>query len=218
MADRETRPPGLSPARARGGPRGAGRRVRLGRRPAGPAEARRHLAAQRLGGRARPALLVAGSHGLSGRRARSGDHARPTSSATRRRSSPIRPAWCARGRRAGAEADPLHPDDARRHCPGELHGQASLRRGMDRDRHLERACRSRPSRRWWSRAGGPVPAVRFVRRELLQRLGPQERDAPADHPGLRLQRPAAQARSRRAAPALLADQAGLQDDEVPHRG
>src|SRR5581483_4129811 len=64
-------------------------------------------------------------------------------------------------------------------------------------------------------ARGAVPPVRFVRRRLLQRVGPGERPAPPDHPRLRVQRPAPRAGPRGAAPALLARQAGLQDDQVP---
>ena len=57
--------------------------------------------------------------------------------------------------------------------------------------------------------------LRLLRRQLLQRLGPRERPAPADDPRLRLQRPAADPRARRAAAPLLAGQARLQADQVP---
>src|SRR5213595_4311784 len=62
---------------------------------------------------------------------------------------------------------------------------------------------------------GPVHPLRVVRLRLLERLGYGERAAPADDPRLRHERQPAPARARGAAAALLAHQAGLQDDEVP---
>ena len=66
-------------------------------------------------------------------------------------------------------------------------------------------------------ARGAVSPVRLVRQRLLQRLGPHQRHASSDHPGLRLERPAPDDESRRSAPAVLSGQAGLQADEVSDR-
>ena len=71
--------------------------------------------------------------------------------------------------------------------------------------------------RWCSPLRGALSPLRQLRPELLQRLGPGQRDPSADDPGVRLERPAADDESRCAPPALFPDQAGVQAHEVSHR-
>src|SRR5207244_8690549 len=102
-------------------------------------------------------------------------------------------------------------------APCVVHGEAPLRRGLVGDRELAR----RPG------VGhrGAVPAaahralhqVRVVRRRLFERVGPGECHAPSDHSRVRHERQSPATGARRAAPALLPDQAGLQAHEVPRR-
>src|SRR6267143_1510874 len=63
-------------------------------------------------------------------------------------------------------------------------------------------------------AAGALRAVRLVRLRLFKRLGSRERDASADDSRVRDERQSAPPHAWRAAAALLAHQARLQDDEV----
>src|SRR5207248_1733895 len=60
---------------------------------------------------------------------------------------------------------------------------------------------------------GQVHQLCVLRLGLFERLGSGERPAPADDPRLRNERPAADARARRSAAAILTDEAGIQTDE-----
>ena len=121
----------------------------------------------------------------------------------------------ARGRRPGAEANAAHPADDRGASASDLHREAPLRGGVDRDRNLDRRPGLARGRHGAALAGGAPPPVRLVRQPVLQWLGPRQRHAPADDPGVCLQRSPAHGGPRSAAEAVLADQTGVQDDEVP---
>src|SRR2546426_93159 len=96
----------------------------------------------------------------------------------------------------------------------DLHGEAPLRRGMERGRHLAR--RPGLGRHGALRAArdGALHRVRVLRRRLLERVGLGERAAPADDPRVRDERQPDPRRPRRAAAAVLTDQARLQAHQV----
>ena len=85
-------------------------------------------------------------------------------------------AWCAGGGRPGARARTrLTLRDARGAAADHLYGEAPLRGGLDRDRHLDRRAGRRRSPRWCSRRRRALSPLRLLRQRLLQRLGPGER-------------------------------------------
>src|SRR5882762_3313857 len=96
----------------------------------------------------------------------------------------------------------------------QLYREASLRRGMERDRDVARRGGIRGRRTLRNVAAGALRPVRLVRLWLFQRLGPRERDASADDSRVRDERQSAPADTRRAAAAVLTHQARLQADEV----
>ena len=65
----------------------------------------------------------------------------------------------ARGGRAGAETDPAYPGDAGGAAAADLHGEASLRGGVDRGRHVDR----RPGVGRRGPGASRPPAARYLR-------------------------------------------------------
>src|SRR6266576_2360139 len=100
----------------------------------------------------------------------------------------------------------------------DVHGEASVRRRMERDRLVARRSGVRRRRAVRDAAAGAVRALRLVRLGLYERLGSRERDASADDSCLRHERQCVAANARRAVAPVLAHEAGLQDDEVPRVG
>src|SRR5258705_5780156 len=114
------------------------------------------------------------------------------------------------GARATVALDRAAASDAAHH----LYGEASLRRRVERDRHVARRACVRGPRALWHAAAGALRALRLVRLRLFQRLGSRERDASADHSRVWDERQSAPTPAWRAAPGLISHQARLQDYEV----
>ena len=155
MTDASGAQPAGLPAAGAGGAGRARRRVRLGRRPAARAQAPRIQPDQRLGGRARsssPARVWRREYPVARANARQAvpglfHHPQPHRQISRgaRRTGRSRwAAWC--GSRVRLTLAMLR-GDAERH----LHGEAPLRRGLDRRRPRGPACRCRRWSPWSSR-------------------------------------------------------------------
>ena len=124
----------------------------------------------------------------------------------------------ARGRRAGADAHAAHPAMIEALPARDLHGEAPLRRGMDRDRDLDRRAGLGRDATWCSRrrrrgtcASTRSTADYYNGWDLASAMHPQTILAYGfnDRP-LTIE-------PRSAAPAVFAGQAGVQADEVPDR-
>src|SRR5258705_3312763 len=112
------------------------------------------------------------------------------------------------GARATVALDRAAASDAAHH----LYGEASLRRRVERDRHVARRACVRGRRALWHAAAGALRALRLVRLRLFQRLGSRERDASADDSRVWDERQSAPTHAWRAAAALFAHPTLLPDD------
>ena len=206
MADRRAaEPPRPPPAGAGGRRRLAGRRLRLARRARCSSRAARRRPAERLGGGEDLPLRPAPGARVPGVGAHAGadvpgllDHAQPTGAypgdppaAGRWRWA----GWCGkpvRLTREMLEALPRVTYTVKHHC---VEGWTAIATwtGVPVSSVVGHGAAD---------GRGALPALRLLRQRLLQRLGPDERHAPADHPGLRLQRPAP-ARANHGAPLRL---------------
>src|SRR5204862_6794742 len=124
----------------------------------------------------------------------------------------------AAGRRAGTYSAHAVARRLAGDAGDDVHGEAPLRRRMERDRHVARRTGVRRRRAVRDAAAGAVRALRLVRLGLYERLGLGERDASADDSRLRHGRQWCAPVARRAVAPVLAHEAGLQDDEVPRVG
>ena len=174
---------------------------------------------QRLGGREDPSLQPRLAPRVSGLGAHAGagvprlfDHLEP-----QRRLSRSAGGLGARGGRPGADAGAAHAADAAGDAARHLHGEAPLRRGLDRRSPPGPACRFRPS----SPMVEPLPEARYLRFDSFDSGYSNGWDlASAMHPQTILayaQNDRPLPRTGRAAPAVLAGQARLQAHQVPHR-
>src|SRR4029077_5152254 len=113
--------------------------------------------------------------------------------------------------RAAARAVARRSDAPAAHV---VHGEAPLRGGLVGDRELARRSGVRDRRALPPATHRALHQLRVVRRAVLEWMGPGERPAPANHPGVRHERQSAAAGARRAAAALFTHEARIQADQV----